>query len=50
MVRYFLYRGGRGLIFALDNFCVCGQDFMLYCFTDMTLRSLAFYLWHWFLP
>ena len=35
MVRYSLYRGGRRLIFASDKFCVCGQEFMLYCFTDM---------------
>ena len=41
MVRYSLYRGGRRLIFASDNFCVCGREFMLYCFTDMICVSTA---------
>ena len=40
MVRYSLYRGGVGF-FASDNFCVCGQEFMLYCFTDMICVSMA---------
>ena len=41
MVRYSLYRGGRRLIFASDIFCVCGQEFMLYCFIDMICVSMA---------
>ena len=41
MVRYSLYRGGRRLIFASDQFCVCGQEFMLYCFTGMICISMT---------
>ena len=41
MVRYSLYRGGRRLIFASDKFCVCGQEFILYCFTDMIFVYMA---------
>ena len=41
MVRYSLYRGGRMLIFASDKFCVCGQEFRLYCFTNMICASMA---------
>ena len=41
MVRCSLYRGGRRLIFASDKFCVCRQEFVLYCFTDMICVSIA---------
>ena len=41
MVRYSLFRVGRRLIFAADILCVCGQEFMLYCFTDMIYVSMA---------
>ena len=41
MVRYALCQGGRRLIFTSDKFCVCGQEFMLYCFTDMICVSTA---------
>ena len=41
MVRYSLYRGGRRLIFASEKFCVCGQEFVLQCFTDMICVSMA---------
>ena len=41
MVRYSLYRGGRRLIFASDKFCVCGQEFMPYCFIGMICVSMA---------
>ena len=29
------------LIFAPDKFCVCGEEFMLYCFTGMICVSMA---------
>ena len=41
MVRYSLCQGERRLIFTLDKFCVCGQGFMLYCFTGMLCVSMA---------
>ena len=41
MVRYSLYHGERRLTFASDNFCVCGQGFMLYCFTGVNCVSMA---------
>ena len=41
MVRYSLYRGGCRLIFASDKICVCGQESMLYCFTDVICVSMA---------
>ena len=41
MVRYSLYQGGRRPIFALDKLCVCRQEFMLYCFNDVTRVSMA---------
>ena len=41
MVRYSLYRGRRGLIFESDIFCVCGQEFSLYCLTDMICVCIA---------
>ena len=41
MVKYSLYQEGRMLIFASDKICVCGQEFMLYGFTDMICVSLA---------
>ena len=41
MVRHSLYQGGRMLIFASDKLCVCGQEFMLYCFTDVICVSMA---------
>ena len=41
MVRFSLYQGGRRLILASNNFCVCGQEFMLNCFTGMMCISMA---------
>ena len=41
MVRHSLYQGGRRLIFASDQLRVCGQEFILNCFTGMICVSMA---------